>query len=153
MTEYLSDNNLIKKSDLSDVSEQELNISPEVAIIDEVGDIIKESIKCLNDYAKCKAHEVTERQRINSCLRAINHQIDANKEVCLKYIESRFEERKKIYSMVEACITSAIKNNDNVMLENTYKFILNIYNGSPDISTITSQLFNNKNFIIGKLNG
>lgn len=102
--------------------------SPEVAIVMDVVDITKETIRCFTDYAKCKEHEKTKRKRIVAILRAIEYQIDAQKEVYLKELDKQYEERNRLYSMAEKIQEKALDIGDNEMLQLCYNLILNVYN-------------------------
>lgn len=102
--------------------------SPEVAVVMGVVDITKESIRCFTDYAKCKEHEKTERKRIAATLRAIQYQIDAQKEVYLKELDKQYEERNRLYDMAEKAQEKALSIGDKEMLQLCYNLILNVYN-------------------------
>ena len=103
-------------------------LSPEVAVVMGVVDITRESIRCFTDYAKCREHEKTERKRIAATLRAIQYQIDAQKEVYLKELEKQYEERKRLYDMAEKAQEKALAIGDKEMLQLCYNLILNVYN-------------------------
>ena len=91
-------------------------------------DLTKESIRCFTEYSKCKEHEITERKKINATLRAIQYQIDAQKEVYLKELDRNFEERNRLYDMAEKTQERALALGDIEMLQTCYNFILNVYN-------------------------
>ena len=106
--------------------------SPEEAILMGVLDITKETIRCFTEYAKCKEHEETERKRISYALRAIIYQIDAQKEAYLKFLDKTYEERSRLYDIVERAQKKALENGDTEMLRMCYNFILNVYNKPVD---------------------
>lgn len=93
-----------------------------------IGDILKESIRCFTDYAKCKEHEKTERERITATLEAIEYQIDAQKEVYLKELDKQYEERNRLYEAVERAQNVALSIGDKEMLKICLNCMLNIYN-------------------------
>ncbi len=101
--------------------------SPEEAVIMGVTDITKEAIRCFTDYAKCKEHEKTERKRIAATLRAIEYQIDAQKEVYLKELDKHYEERSRLYSVAEKAQEKALSTGDKEILQLCYNLILNVY--------------------------
>lgn len=102
--------------------------SLEAAVLMGVIDITKETIRCFTEYAKCKEHEKTERKRIAATLRAIEYQIDAQKEVYLKEMDKQFEERNRLYEMAEKAQEKALDLGDKEMLKICYNLILNVYN-------------------------
>lgn len=108
--------------------------TPETAIAMGVIDITKESIRCFTDYMKCREHEKTERKRIAAALRAVQYQIDAQKEVYLKKLEGDARERKDLYEKANEALQVALEKNDKEMLQITYNFILNVYNGGLNSS-------------------
>lgn len=93
-----------------------------------VFDITKETIRCFTEYAKCKEHEKTERKRIAATLRAIEYQIDEQKQVYLKELDKQYEERNRLYNMVEEAQKKALELGDKEMLKMCYNLILNVYN-------------------------
>lgn len=103
-------------------------ITPQAATLMGVLDITKETIRCFTEYAKCKEHEKTERKRIAATLRAIEYQIDAQKEVYLKEMSMQYEERNQLYNMLEKAQERALELNDIEMLKTCYNMILNVYN-------------------------
>lgn len=115
-------------------------VAPEAAVIMGVVDITKETIRCFTEYAKCKEHEKTERKRIAATLRAIQYQIDAQKEVYLKELDKNYEERNKLYDMAEKTQEYALRSGDKEMLQICYNFILGVYNRPVGTSGMTSYL-------------
>ena len=83
---------------------------------------------------KCREHEKTERKRIAAALRAVQYQIDAQKEVYLKKLEGDARERKDLYEKANEALQVALEKNDKEMLQITYNFILNVYNGGLNSS-------------------
>lgn len=107
------------------------------ALLMSVPEMIKETIRCFTDYAKCKQHEETERKRITAQLKAIEYQINAQKEVYLKELEIRYEERNRLYSMAEKSQEKALVDGDKEMLKICYNLILNVYNsGANDVNAL-----------------
>ena len=102
--------------------------SPGTAAIMGMADVIKETINCFTDYCKCKEHEKTERKRIVATLKAIEYQINAQKEIYLKELDKQYEERNKLYCMAEKVQEKALSTGDKEMLQLCYNFILNVYN-------------------------
>ncbi|WP_214861822.1 hypothetical protein [Exiguobacterium sp. s161] len=102
--------------------------TPETIIISGVIDLTKEEMRCMTEYAKCREHEKTERKRIAATLRAIEYQIDAQKEVYLKELEMNYEERNRLYDMLEKTQEKALELADKELLKICYNMILNIYN-------------------------
>lgn len=116
-------------------------ITPEAIIVTGVLDITKEAMRCFTEYAKCREHEKTERKRIAATLRAIEYQIDAQKQVYLKEMDKQYEERNRLYDMLEKTQEKALELSDKEMLKICYNMILNIYNkpiGSNDKSPALS---------------
>lgn len=107
-----------------------VQLTPEEKIIISVVDITKESIRCFTEYVKCREHEITERKRINATLKAVQYQIDAQKEVYLKELEQNYEERNRLYDMAEKAQEKALELGDKEMLKMCYDLILNIYTKS-----------------------
>lgn len=101
---------------------------PDVTVLMSVVDITKETIHCFTDYAKCKEHEKTERKRITATLKAIEYQIDAQREVYIKELDKQYEERNRLYSMAEKAQEKALSIGDKEMLQLCYNLILNVYN-------------------------
>lgn len=105
-------------------------------------DITKETIRCFTDYAKCKEHEKTERKRIANTLRAIEYQIDAQKEVYIKELDKQYDERIMLYNMAEKVQEKALSLCDKEMLKLCYNLILNVYNKPISSNhTISSRSF------------
>lgn len=102
-------------------------LTSETSIAMGVVDITKESIRCFTEYMKCKEHEITERQRINATLQAVQYQINAQKEVYLNELEKNFEERNRLYDMAEKTQQKALELGDKEMLQLCYNLILNVY--------------------------
>lgn len=117
--------------------------SPEAAIVMGVLDISKEAIRCFTEYAKCKEHEKTERKRIAATLKAIEYQIDAQKEVYLKKLDKQYEERNRLYDVAEKAQEKALELGDKEMLKICYNFILNVYNKPTGTNGAPSALFGN----------
>lgn len=105
-----------------------ISMTSGVDVVVGVLDLAKESIRCFTEYSKCKEHEITERKKINATLRAIQYQIDAQKEVYLKELERNFEERNRLYDMAEKTQERALALGDIEMLKICYNYILNVYN-------------------------
>ncbi len=103
-------------------------VTPEAALIEGAIDITKETIRCFTEYAKVREHEVTERKRIAATLRAIKYKTDAQKEMYLKELSYRFDERNRLYDLAEKAQEKALECGDMEMLRLCYDFILNIYN-------------------------
>lgn len=103
-------------------------ITPQEAALMGVLDITKEAIRCFTEYAKCKEHEKTERKRIAATLRAIEYQIDAQKEVYFKEMSMQYEERNRLYDLAEKAQERAFELNDIEILKICYNMILNVYN-------------------------
>ena len=102
-------------------------LTPEAAAIMGVVEITKESIRCFTEYAKCREHEITKRKRITAALKAVEYQIDAQKEVYLKYLDSSAAERNRLYDMLEKTQEKALELGDKEMLQICYNLILEIY--------------------------
>lgn len=117
--------------------------TPEIAVIMGAVDITKESIRCFTDYVKCKEHEKTERKRISATLRAIQYQIDAQKEVYLKELENKFKERDYLYHLAEKAQEKALELGDKEMLQLCYNFILNVYNQPYELNQLMTSLSGN----------
>lgn len=113
---------------------------PETVMIDAVVDITKESIRCFNDYLKCREQEETERHRIIAQLRAINEAINAKKEIFIKSIEKNHEKIKDAYEMGNKVIKSALETGNTEMVKETYNFII----------TMSTIVGNQADGIIGK---
>lgn len=118
-------------------------ISPsvETAVIMGVLDISKEAIRCFTEYEKCKEHEKTERKRIAATLRAIEYQIDAQKEVYLKELDKHYEERNRLYDIAERAQTKALELGDKEMLKLCYNMILDVYNKPNGFNGTSSTSF------------
>jgi len=61
-------------------------------------------------------------------LRAIEYQIDAQKQVYLKELDKQYEERNRLYDMAEKVQEKALELGDKEMLKICYNLILNVYN-------------------------
>ena len=105
-------------------------VSTNPAMTMELLDITKETMRCFTDYAKCKEHEKTERKRILATLKAIELQINSQKEAFLKMLDKHYEERNKLYALAEDVMQKALMENDKELLLYCCNFILNIYNGN-----------------------
>lgn len=136
MKDYFS--NLPQKFDkITDVAKTEntrtvaaVPVSTNPAMTMELLDITKETMRCFTDYAKCKEHEKTERKRILATLKAIELQINSQKEAFLKMLDKHYEERNKLYALAEDVMQKALMENDKELLLYCCNFILNIYNGN-----------------------
>ncbi|MDD6070375.1 MAG: hypothetical protein PUC12_06090 [Clostridiales bacterium] len=132
MKDYFTDLSIQKEH----VQEKESNLvnsatsiplTADAAIVAGTVDITKECIRCFTEYAKCKEHEITERKRISAMLRAVQYQIDAQKEVYLRELEKNYEDRNRLYDMAEKTQQKALELGDKEMLQLCYNFILNVY--------------------------
>lgn len=110
-------------------------------------DITKEAMNCFKEYAMCREQEVTERKRIRAQLQAVNHWIDANKEIYLKQIETGAEERKMMYKAVEGVIEKATKEQDLEMLKLAMNFMLTVYQKAPELGQVNIQMLEQKNIL------
>ena len=136
MKDYFS--NLPQKFDkITDVAKTEntrtvaaVPVSTNPAMTMELLEITKETMRCFTDYAKCKEHEKTERKRILATLKAIELQINSQKEAFLKMLDKHYEERNKLYALAEDVMQKALMENDKELLLYCCNFILNIYNGN-----------------------
>lgn len=139
MKDYFS--NLPQKFDqITDIAKTEktrtvtaVPVSASPAVPMELLDITKETIRCFTDYAKCTEHEKTERKRILATLKAIELQINSQKEAFLKMLDMHYEERNKLYTLAEDVMQKALMENDKELLIYCCNFILNIYNGNAPI--------------------
>lgn len=108
-------------------------VSASPAISLELVDITKETMRCFTDYAKCKEHEKTERKRILATLKAIELQIDFQKEAFLKILDKHYEERSKLYALVQDRLQKALMEKDTEVLKVCCDFITTIYNSNGSI--------------------
>ena len=115
-------------------SQASIPLNSQTAILMSITDITKESIRCFTDYAKCREHEKTERKRIKATLRAIQYQIDAQKEIYLKELDKNYEERNRLYDIAEKTQKKALELNDKEMLQLCFNLILDVYNKPFDIN-------------------
>lgn len=104
-----------------------VNADPQTAAINAVADIYKESIRCFNDYAKCKEYEITKREQICASLSAVIKKINANKEIYLKTLETNFAERKMLYDKTDETIKKATETNNLEMLRTAYDYMLTVF--------------------------
>lgn len=109
-------------------------VSASPAIPLELVDITKETMRCFTDYAKCKEHEKTERKRILATLKAIELQIDFQKEAFLKILDKHYEERSKLYALVQDGLQKALMEKDTEVLKVCCDFITTIYNSNGSIN-------------------
>lgn len=107
---------------------------PENMII--MNDIVKHTMQCFKEYAICHEQEVTERKRIVAQMKVINNMIEAKKEIYLKYLQMRFEERKELYKSVQVVIESATEKEDMEMLKIALDFQRDIYQKMPTIEEL-----------------
>ena len=105
-------------------------VSTSPAIPLELVDITQEITRCFTDYAKCKEHEKTERKRILATLKAIELQIDFQKEAFLKLLDKHYEERSKLYASVENWAQKALMEKDTEVLKICCDLISTIYNSN-----------------------
>ena len=134
MRDYMSIDFFSSSKNNSDNSENKnsptvpIPMSTETAAIMCVAEITKEAIHCFTEYAKCVEHEKTERARIKATLKAIEYQIDAQKEIYLTQLEKSYAERLELYSRAFKAQEKALQENDIEMLKLCYNFILSVYN-------------------------
>lgn len=119
----------------------------ELIAVEMAADVAKEAMQCFKEYAMCREQEITERKRIRAQLEAINCIINANKEICLKQIETRADERKQMYDSVQVVINKAAQDNDIGMLKTAFDFMLTVYQNAPQINEINLNLLEKKDFI------
>lgn len=119
----------------------------ELIAAEKAADVAKEAMQCFKEYAMCKEQEITERKRIRAQLEAINCIINANKEICLKQIETMANERKQMYHSVEGVINKAAQDNDMEMLKTALNFMLTVYQKAPQIGEINLNLLKKTDFI------
>lgn len=108
-------------------------VSASPAIPLELVDITQEIMRCFTDYAKCKEHEKTERKRILATLKAIELQIDFQKEAFLKLLDKHYEERSKLYASFENWAQKALMEKDTEVFKICCGLISTIYNSNGPI--------------------
>jgi hypothetical protein len=99
--------------------------------IAEIGKVVSDTINSITDYMKCREYEITERQRIQACLRAITHQIDSNRIKFEQYMKASFAERELLYSRVDKLLNYAIEAGDVETAKLALNTILGIYHKDP----------------------
>lgn len=115
--------------------------------IEQAADVTKEAMHCFKEYAMSREQEITERKRIRAQLQAITCVINANKEICLKEIETKAEERKQLYHAVEGVIDKASKESDIEMLKVALDFMLTVYQKAPQIGEMNLNLIGTTNLL------
>ncbi len=122
-------------------------MTDELIIAEGIKDITKEAMQCFKEYSMCREQEITERQRIKAQLGAINHIIDANKEIYLKQIESNMEERKELYHSAQGIIEKASEDGDVEMLKIALDFVFAVYQKTPQLGEVSLELVEKKNIM------
>jgi hypothetical protein len=116
----------------------------DAVVVASVLEITKEAMRCFTDYEKCVEHEKTERKRIAATLSAIEYKIDAQKEIYLDVLNKKYEEKNRLYDLAWGSLEKALERNDTYMLRLILNFILAVYNGSVDLSAMSSLLSDNQ---------
>ena len=84
----------------------------EVLIVDTALKTITEVVNAVNDYAKCTQEQITERQRIRAGLKAVVAKIEAEKEQNIYTINKFYEDKNKVYSLLEEALINSQKVGD-----------------------------------------
>ncbi|WP_442596702.1 hypothetical protein [Neobacillus sp. D3-1R] len=100
-------------------------------VVSELSKIATESIKVFGDYMKCREVEITERTRIRATLTAINKKIEAEKEIFLRFIESSFADREKLYQRADIVLKTAVENGDVEMVRVTLNYLAVVSSRNP----------------------
>jgi hypothetical protein len=80
---------------------------------------------------KCKEHEETERIRVRACLAAMTKLIESNRENFEKYMEKSFNERDKLYMLLNQTISTAIDKGDSDIAKYALDCMAKVYNKNP----------------------
>lgn len=99
--------------------------------VNAVSKTVSNAITAFADYSKTKEIQKTERIRVRACLKAITKQIESNRAMFEKYLETSFVERERLYKTGDLMINSAIQKGDLELAKMGCNFILAVYNKDP----------------------
>ena len=125
------------------------SISGEEALIaDVVVKTITEVANIMNDYAKCRQEQITERQRIRAQLKAVTAQIQADKEKYIYAIDKFYEDKNRFYDIMEQALKNCEKCGDIEMMKVIYDGFFNFQRSKVDeLKVLTGQDNNFVKFI------
>jgi len=106
-------------------------MSMEAMAAAEAGKVLVKAFEAFTEYQKTREQEVTERQRIRATVEVAVKQIESNRIIFEKYMESSFNEREKLYKKVEDTLNTATARGDVEMAKLALNFIVTIYNKNP----------------------
>ncbi|MCD8503249.1 MAG: hypothetical protein LRY71_18330 [Bacillaceae bacterium] len=88
--------------------------------------IIKESIRCLTDYSKCREQEITERKRIAQQLKGFTEAIKAHKEFFTDSLANNQIKMEQAYDLANKVMKEALEQGNTEMVKETFNFIIAI---------------------------
>ena len=106
-------------------------MSMDAMVAAEAGQVLVKAFEAFTEYQKTREQEITERQRIRATVEVAVKQIESNRIIFEKYMESSFKEREKLYKMVENTLTIATAQRDVEMAKLALNFIIAVYNKNP----------------------
>jgi hypothetical protein len=101
---------------------------------------VREIVKACTDYLKIAEEERTKRQEIKAWEKATIADINARRDVLIKYLERSFDERANNFRQLFNVVDKAIDNGDNEELALALHSITELAKSSPfkDLANLTS---------------
>jgi hypothetical protein len=97
----------------------------------DIASVITETIDSATSYLKDREREITERQRLQSCLNAITAKIQMERGKFETYINKSFDERERLYKTMDLLIAKGMEENDIELIKHASNVMLNVYNKNP----------------------
>ena len=106
------------------------NINPTAVVI--------QIIKAYADWRKIAKEEETKRQRISAEERMVIHQINAQRDILMTYLERSFDERRENFQQLFGVLDRAIDTGDTANVAATLGSIVELAQSSPfkDIASV-----------------
>lgn len=100
--------------------------------------VVIQIVKAYADWRKIAKEEETKRQRISAEERMVIHQINAQRDILMTYLERSFDERRENFQQLFGVLDRAIDTGDTANVAATLGSIVELAQSSPfkDIASV-----------------